>query len=156
MSEIKHQEHPAERRMREQFEEKYGDLSGVMRAINRWRNKVEDFRRPYNFDMEVPVTNADLNSAEEEMLGEIKNYAKSITELRAALSEREWRPIETAPKRGAYLVFMENESPNIQVAQNFGGMMIIGGKFDFDISSPTNWMPLPKPPIDQAMREGGE
>lgn len=67
-------EHPAARRMREQFEAKYGDLSDVMRAINQYRNTVEDFRRPYNRDMESPVTNADLDAAEESMLAEIRRY----------------------------------------------------------------------------------
>lgn len=72
---IEEQEHPAARRMREQFEEKYGDLSDVMRSINRWRNTVEDFRRPCNADMESPVTNADMDAAEESMLAEIRRYA---------------------------------------------------------------------------------
>lgn len=76
--EIETQEHPAARRMREQFESKYGDLSDVMRAINHWRNQVEEFRRPYNRDMESPVTNADLDVAEEAMLAEIRRYAGKL------------------------------------------------------------------------------
>ena len=61
--------------MREKFEAKYGDLSNVMRSINNWRNTVEEFRRPCNRDMETPVTNADLDAAEESMLAEIRRYA---------------------------------------------------------------------------------
>lgn len=75
---IEAQEHPAAQRMREQFEAKYGDLSDVMRAINHWRNQVEEFRRPYNRDMESPVTNADLDVAEEAMLDEIRRYASKL------------------------------------------------------------------------------
>lgn len=73
------QEHPAARRMREQFEAKYGDLSDVMRSINNWRSTVEDFRRPCNSDMESPVTNADMDAAEEVMLAEIRRYAGRST-----------------------------------------------------------------------------
>lgn len=73
-------EHPAARRMREQFESKYGDLSDVMRAINHYWNTVEDFRRPYNSEMESPVTNADMDAAEEAMLAEIRRFGTCSAE----------------------------------------------------------------------------
>ena len=68
------EEHPAARRMREKFEAQYGAESTVMRAILHWRNVVADFHRPYNSDMETPVTNADMEAAELEMLAEIRRY----------------------------------------------------------------------------------
>ena len=92
-------EHPAARRMREQFEAKYGDLSDVMRAINQYWNTVEDFRRPYNRDMESPVTNADLDAAEESMLAEIRRYGTrqgSEQRLRESLSKAAAHPPTTA------------------------------------------------------------
>lgn len=67
-------EHPAAGLMREQFEAKYGEESQVMRAILHWRNVVADFHRPYNSEMEAPVTNADMDAAESEMLTEIRRY----------------------------------------------------------------------------------
>jgi hypothetical protein len=67
-------EHPSVRRMREQFEAKYGSESPVMSAIFNWRNVVADFHRPYNSEMETPVTDADMDVAEQEMLTAIRLY----------------------------------------------------------------------------------
>jgi hypothetical protein len=61
-------EHPAARRIREQFDRKYGDLSGFMRCALAWRSAWEDFRRPYNMQMERPVTEEIVEQAERGML----------------------------------------------------------------------------------------
>lgn len=70
----------ASRRIRERFEaifdEKYGDLAGVMRAILEWRTVAETFRRPYNHDLNVPVTEADIASAETSMLAAIRQHTR--------------------------------------------------------------------------------
>jgi len=67
--------HLIERRMQQEFDEKYGDMSGVMRAVNTYRNVVERFRRPFNSELEDRVTNSDLDAAEAEMLRNIRTEA---------------------------------------------------------------------------------
>jgi hypothetical protein len=64
-----------------------------------------------------------------------------------------WKPIETAPKIGSFLVWMEKPelSGNIQPMnkkQVSGGIMeSIGHYFSEDCrSKPTHWMEIPKPP----------
>lgn len=54
-----------------------------MSAILHWRMVVADFHRPYNRDMETPVTNADMEAAELEMLAEIRRYGSQpkITDI---------------------------------------------------------------------------
>lgn len=66
---------PAAHRLRERVEAKYGDLPGVMETINYWKQKSEEFRRPYNRDMKRPTTHADVMQAEAEMLASIRKYA---------------------------------------------------------------------------------
>lgn len=63
------------RRIHQEFDEKYGDMSGVMRAVNAYRNVVESFRQPFNSEMENPVTNNDVDAAEAEMLRNIRTEA---------------------------------------------------------------------------------
>lgn len=67
--------HLIARQMHKEFDEKYGDMSGVMRAVNAYRNVVERFRRPFNSDMDDPVTNSDVDAAEAEMLRNIRTEA---------------------------------------------------------------------------------
>lgn len=75
-------EHPAARRLREAYEAKYGDLSGVMPRIQRWHNALTDLRRPHNRDMERPVELEDVERAEAEMLTAIRDYAKTTPNTR--------------------------------------------------------------------------
>jgi len=84
-----------------------------------------------------------------------------IAELRAALADREWRLIESAPKnKDRVLIF--SETYGVREArfyfENSEGsvwydMMMGSGPMTifYDV---IRWMPLPKPPID-TMREGG-
>ena len=68
------------------FINKYGDLADVVRAVNNLLRKKIDFDRPYNRDMETPVTLADVDQAEDEMLSEIRAFAKNAS----AAPQREW------------------------------------------------------------------
>jgi hypothetical protein len=56
-------EHPAAKRMRLEFEAKYGDMAGVMREMNRWYNMRADWNAAFNRDREKPITEADVNEA---------------------------------------------------------------------------------------------
>jgi len=91
--------------------------------------------------------------------------------LRAALAEREWRPIETAPKDGAavLLYYPHNDTciRGIYTEVNDGDWesgyrtwmewVVDSEHFiqEDPTEAPTHWMPLPVTPIN-AMREGGE
>lgn len=67
-----HAEHPAARRMRERFEAKYGSLADVMRAANGWRTTYMNWQRPYNMQMQEPVTEDDVEAAEGAMLDAVR------------------------------------------------------------------------------------
>ena len=85
-------EHPAAKRMREQFEAKYGDMSNIMRAINGYLYTVEQFRRPYNYESTERVTHADLEKAEVDMLASIRTEAAllSASKPAAPLEQAGW------------------------------------------------------------------
>lgn len=77
--------------------------------------------------------------------------AVALTLLRSALEEGgepNWRPIETAPKDGLFLVYMPGERPSerIHVARWHPNVKIIGGLFAFDRKPATHWMPLSPEP----------
>ena len=60
-----------------------------------------------------------------------------------------WQSIETAPKEGVFLVFMQDEvrpARRMQVANWHPNVKIVGGLFAFDCAKITHWMPLPPPP----------
>ncbi len=59
-----------------------------------------------------------------------------------------WRPIDTAPKDGTWvLVYLEDSSLGVHVyPASFGRIAMIGHSFAFDMPKPTHWMPLPQPP----------
>lgn len=64
----------------------------------------------------------------------------------------EWRPIETQPDVGEYLVYVPSERTKMQVCRsglNANGrpLRVIGGHFSFDVAAPTHWCPLPPPPV---------
>jgi len=68
-----------------------------------------------------------------------------------------WRPIETAPNEGDFLVYMPSEPSKVQAAwRNKNGVFVIGGAFAFDISKPTYWMPMPPAPQAGAIQKEGE
>lgn len=59
-----------------------------------------------------------------------------------------WKPIETAPADGSFLVWLEEPflGCHVQVACWRKNIKIIGGVFAFDAPKPTHWMPLPPGP----------
>lgn len=60
----------------------------------------------------------------------------------------EWKPIETAPKRGVFLVWMSKPILGSSVyPMNRSNITTIGQAFAFDMENkPTHWQPLPAPP----------
>ena len=56
----------------------------------------------------------------------------------------DWKPIETAPAYGSFLVWLEEPFLHcrIQVARWNGNVKLIGSLFAFDAPKPTHWMPL--------------
>ena len=65
------------------------------------------------------------------------------------MCECKWKSIETAPKEGVFLVFMQDEvrpARRMQVANWHPNVKIVGGLFAFDCAKVTHWMPLPHPP----------
>ena len=69
-----------------------------------------------------------------------------------------WQSIETAPKEGVFLVFMQDEvrpARRMQVANWHPNVKIVGGLFAFDCAKVTHWMPLPHPPTSAEEVEHG-
>jgi hypothetical protein len=69
----------------------------------------------------------------------------------AALEEGAWRPIETAPIDERFLASVDGEVRIVQFGKTshvpiYGWCLADQGAEDFDLCSPTHWMPLPKPP----------
>lgn len=62
----------------------------------------------------------------------------------------EWQPIETAPTKGQFLVFIPTSHTPMQVCcmrkVANGTIKIIGNHNVWDMDEPTHWMPLPGPP----------
>lgn len=58
----------------------------------------------------------------------------------------EWKPIETAPEKGEFLVYMPEGEPKIQTGVWHPNAKVIGNQFLFDMWPATHWMPLPEPP----------
>ena len=76
--------------------------------------------------------------------------------MRAALSvladsgwvvEQGWKPIETAPEDGTFLVLLESEDKTmgsrVALARWHPKIKFINGHFYFDMAEPTHWRPLP-------------
>lgn len=61
------QEHPAARRMREQFEQEYGRHHEIASALRRYYNVCKDFADAWNLDRETPVKMEDIRQAEREV-----------------------------------------------------------------------------------------
>lgn len=58
-----------------------------------------------------------------------------------------WKPIETAPKEGCFLVYMPEArgGKKVQVAYYHPNVNIIGNAFDFDMPKPTLWAEIVMP-----------
>jgi hypothetical protein len=106
-------EHPAAKKMREQFEAKYGDMSNIMRAINGYCHTVGQFRRPYNSEFEDRVTNADLEKAEADMLASIRTEAAVLARQPAAIDKDATGDIEEARE------ILENMVRSIELDGNY-------------------------------------
>ncbi len=62
----------------------------------------------------------------------------------------EWKPIETAPEEGDFLVYMPtDERLPIQAAHWSKNCKVIGGHFHYDQEPVTHWMPFPAPPSNE-------
>lgn len=77
-------------------------------------------------------------------LGEAERYAK---ELEARLAEREWQPIETAPRalNQPILAFSKRSGVTVVSWSEYAGMWVGPG----NVLLPQEiklWMPLPEPP----------
>ena len=61
-----------------------------------------------------------------------------------------WRPIETAPKDGTFLVWLAEKhgamDSHVGVMRNHPNVRFINGLMAYDLAEPTHWMPLPPPP----------
>lgn len=68
-------EHPAAKRMREEFEAKFGSLAPVVSAMNSWFNVREGWNDHWNRDREVPVTEDDVETAQERVFEVVRAYA---------------------------------------------------------------------------------
>ncbi|MFY9460418.1 MAG: hypothetical protein WAP57_11785 [Aquabacterium commune] len=71
-----------------------------------------------------------------------------------------WRPIETAPEKGVFLVYMptaDRDGDRIQVAVWHPNVKVVGHLFAFDCAPITHWMPLPAPPLPASeAKEAGQ
>ena len=75
-----------------------------------------------------------------------KAYRAALSCAAPAPSAAQWQPISTAPRDGEFLVYLPEEHRKYQVMYRTERTSIIGGAFAFDMSKPTDWMPLPAPP----------
>ena len=71
------QDNAALNRIRARFDAQYGELAPVMRAALAWRSKWADFQRPYNAQMQRPVTDGDVDEAESTLLRAVQEYARN-------------------------------------------------------------------------------
>ena len=74
-----------------------------------------------------------------------ESHLTRIAALEAQLAEREWRPIETAPKDGSYVLLSNRASAGMYIGCWVASMSEwideIGNWLD-----PTDWQSLPPPP----------
>jgi hypothetical protein len=123
---------------------------------------AEDFCAPRDWDEDQRRDWSQLQAAATNE-GRLRKHALELHALLAAplasveaqsrLSEAQWKPIETAPTEGEFLVYMPRETSKIQAARFNSRVRVIGNAFAFDLSHPTHWMPLPAAPV-AALSEG--
>lgn len=65
-------------RIRQEFDSRYGELAGVMRAILTWRSRWEDYRTGAR-DPERRITDVDVGAAEADMLLAVRRYAAGVS-----------------------------------------------------------------------------
>lgn len=71
-------EHPAARRMRLEFEAKYGRAAPLVRAANHWFNVRSQWGDAWNRDREEPVTENDVAEAERAMLASALSLTSAV------------------------------------------------------------------------------
>lgn len=87
-----------------------------------------------------------------DMYSDLRDALSYIPEIRAALEAMQWRPIETAPKDGSYILCMSiGHTLYKGVVQEAISMCYFNNEWvafngDGDFHCPTHWMPLPTPP----------
>lgn len=79
-------EHPTAKRMRLEFEAKYGDMAGVMREMNRWYNMRADWNAAFNHDREKPITEADVDEALQAVFAAVR-ATRSFWEIEALMRQ---------------------------------------------------------------------
>ena len=63
-------------------------------------------------------------------------------------SSKLWKPFDTSPYFGEFLVYMPFEKRKVHSAyRNINGILVIGGSFSFDVSTPSHWTEIPEEPI---------
>ena len=75
-------------------------------------------------------------------------FTKTLDDLRKN-SSGEWQPVETMPKEGTFLVYMETETieaRKMDLAVVHPNITTIGNDFEFDRKPISHWMHLPNPP----------
>lgn len=74
--------------------------------------------------------------------------ARSALSAASAAEPQGWRPIETAPAQGEFLVFQPaaRRSKINSAWRSANVVFVIGGAFAFDTEPATHWMPLPPAP----------
>ena len=91
---------------------------------------------------------------------EMENEIESLrSELSALKAENEWKPIETAPKDGAWIVVTSTHNKYYRACvQFYDGHWYDTQEVTHDDlmeNAATHWMPLPKPPaLDAAIVKG--
>lgn len=76
-------EHPAAKRMRLEFEARYGDMANVMRAMNHWNGTRTEWNESYNRDREKPITDDDVEMALQSVFAAVR----AVTPASAAVPE---------------------------------------------------------------------
>lgn len=72
-------EHPAAKRMRIKFEDRYGSNSDGMRAANNWFNVRTQYNDAWNKDRDHPITEGDVAEAERAMLSAFSANGAEVT-----------------------------------------------------------------------------
>lgn len=85
--------------------------------------------------------------------GDIAKLREALSVLTEALAERGWRPIESAPRDGTYVLLTDNRcNPCHLIARwkfdRWWGQATPSGK-SIIWTDATHWQPLPEPPHDR-------
>ena len=107
--------------------------------------RLEDFQMDWN---ENPPPQGSHASRYVELTKD--HYVQAATALRQLMAETEWRPIETAPKDGTWILGYAPDWQILTIAhtrlpsRGIRGWYCGDGKF----MPATHWLPLPEPPAN--------